>query len=118
MLFGLSRYQLVYAIALFWTITIFIGCSIPSNGLPDITGKDKLIHVAIFVPFGMLWRMLGRSWLWVLVVGTLYGILIEIWQGLMPIGREADVYDAIADTIGTILGIVVGWGVLKIIKLR
>ncbi|MDB5240646.1 MAG: hypothetical protein JWP57_1271 [Spirosoma sp.] len=102
----MNRSKLLYYAAIGWTLAIFIGCSLPGDGLSyEITNRDKLIHVSIFLIFGYLWRMLGYRAIVVLLAGAIYGYLIEVWQGVMPINRSYDLYDALADTIGTILGI-------------
>ena len=102
--------KLLYYAAIGWTVAIFIGCTIPGDGVPQaFTSRDKLTHIAIFLLFGLLWRWLGRSVWWVLLAGIGYGLLIEIWQGIMPINRSFDLYDALADTFGTSLGIGLVW---------
>ena len=60
--------------------------------------------------------MAGRSVKWVLLAGITYGLLIEIWQGVMPINRSFDLYDALADTVGTIIGIGLAWAMMKLLK--
>jgi VanZ family protein len=113
----MNRATLLYYAAIGWTITMFIGCSLPGEELPDMSGgRDKWLHIIIFVGFGLLWRLTGRSAWWVIIAGTLYGILIEIWQALMPLGRSGDVYDAIGDTVGTLIGVLLAWGVKKVIN--
>ena len=106
----MNRTKLLHYAALGWTLVMFIGCSIPGDGLPHaFTSRDKLLHVGIFLIFGFLWRWLGyRAWV-VLLAGASYGLLIEIWQGVMPINRSFDLYDALADTAGTALGIGLAW---------
>lgn len=106
----MNRTKLVYYAALGWTVVMFIGCSIPGSGLPSaLTNRDKLLHVGIFLIFGFLWHRVGyRAWA-VLLAGAAYGLLIEIWQGVMPINRSFDLYDALADTAGTALGIGLAW---------
>ncbi len=67
------------------------------------------MHVGIFLLFGSLWYWVGyRAWV-VLLAGAIYGLLIEIWQGVMPINRSFDLYDILADAVGTILGIGLAW---------
>lgn len=113
----MTRNQLLYYAAVGWTIVLFIGCSLPGNGLPDLSsGRDKWVHVEIFMLFGLLWRLNGRSVWWVLLAGTVYGILIELWQGIMPIGRSCDVYDAVADCVGVVMGIALAWVVTRLSK--
>lgn len=112
------RPQLLYYAALGWTLAIFIGCSMPSNGIPDLTNKDKWIHAGIFAGFGLLWRLTGRSSWWVIGAGIAYGYLIEVWQGLMTIiHRSYDLYDALADAAGTVVGVGVAILILRAVKL-
>ncbi len=78
---------------------------------PVLSWNDKLMHVAIFVPFSLLWRLSGRSLGWTLLAGLGYGILIEVIQGLFPgLHRSADVEDAVADFVGTVVGLALAWG--------
>lgn len=97
-------------LAIAWTIIILIGCTWPGSGVPhEMSTNDKLMHVVIFVPFSALWMLAGRGLLgrpaWVLLAGVLYGALIEIIQASLPIGRNGDVQDVIADSVGVIIGI-------------
>ena len=102
--------------AIGWTIAIFVGCALPSDRIGiDLSGRDKIIHAAIFLLFGFLWRLLGyRAW-HVLLAGFLYGFLLEIYQGVMPINRAFELADGLADTLGTLLGILLaeGWFTIK-----
>ncbi len=115
----MNRTKLLQYAALGWTLIMFIGCSIPGSGLPHaFTSRDKLLHVGIFLIFGFLWRRLGyRAWV-VLLAGAAYGMLIEIWQGVMPINRSFDLYDALADTAGTVLGIGLAWATRTVLAGR
>jgi len=113
----LNRYRIMQLLALGWSLAIFIGCSLPGNGIPDLTNKDKWIHAGVFVGFGLLWRLSGRSAGWVITAGIAYGYLIEVYQGVMPfIHRSYDLYDALADAVGTVLGVGLAWLVLKLMK--
>ena len=97
-------------LAIIWTIIVFIGCSWPGSGMPDMShGRDKWMHLAGFAPFGLLWSLAGRRTLWVMAAGFIFGLLIEVYQGLMPIDRSFDLFDALADTVGTGLGIAAFW---------
>lgn len=102
-------------LAISWTIILFIGCAIPGNEMPDLShGRDKWIHLVGFAPFGLLWCFSGRRQSWVLVAGLVFGLLIEIYQGVMPIGRSFDLLDALADTVGTALGIGLFMGIRRL----
>jgi VanZ family protein len=63
----------------------------------------------------LLWRLLGhRAWQ-VLLAGVLYGFFLEVYQGVMPINRSFEIADGLADTVGTVIGVLVaeGWFRLK-----
>ena len=69
---------------------------------------DKLYHIAAFVGYALLWQRAGARPRTIIATGLLFGVFIEVWQHLLPIGRTADPYDALADAIGLALGIWVG----------
>ncbi len=97
-------------LAIGWSIIIFIGCAMPGNELPDMShGTDKWVHFVGFAPIGLLWSLSGRTAVWTILFGAIFGMLIEIYQGVMPIGRSFDLFDALADTIGTLMGIGLFW---------
>jgi VanZ family protein len=106
----MNRTKLLYYAAIGWTVAIFIGCSIPGDGLPHaLTQSDKVMHLGIFLLFSILWRLAGYSSWRVIGAGIIYGMLIEVWQGVMPLNRSFDLYDALADTVGTLIGIGLVW---------
>lgn len=100
-------------LAISWTIIILIGCLTPHAELPGpiLTLNDKLMHVAIFVPFSLLWILSGFRLNSVLIAGCLFGALIELLQYVLPINRSADWIDLLADCIGTVVGagLVLAW---------
>jgi len=49
----------------------------------------------------------------IFVLLTAFGGLIEIAQGLDWIGRDADIYDLIADMVGIVIGLVTARLVLR-----
>jgi VanZ family protein len=98
---------------LFWAGLIFYLSSQPSIATPALfPGQDKLFHLIAFGILGLLTMgaqqtsregySARRVWLVVLAV-TLYGILDETHQYFVP-GRNADVFDALADALGALLG--------------
>lgn len=110
------RYQFP---AIGWALLIFIGSSIPAKYIPThkIFTYDKLIHLTLFLIFGVLvYRAVrpnreGESFRWVRVffsisVVILYGVLDEIHQGSVP-GRTLDIWDAAADSLGGILAAII-----------
>lgn len=73
----------------------------------DFPNSDKVLHAGAFLGivgwFGSLFEV--RRWRAVALCALLYGVLIEIAQGLMPFGRDADVMDVLADSFGIVLGL-------------
>ncbi len=101
--------------AIGWTIAIFIGCALPADRIGvDLSGRDKLIHTAIFLIFGILWRLLGYGFWRVLLAGLLYGFALEIYQGVMPINRSFELADGVADTVGTLIGVLLAEGAMRL----
>ncbi len=102
-------------------VAIFVLSSFPRLPTPDmgVDYGDKLQHAFAYAVFAILicralyfqetylfWRRNHLSLSFVL--GTLYGISDEIHQSFVP-GRMADVYDAVADGVGCIIGVCIFW---------
>ncbi len=82
----------------------------PSNGqnpigFLDWPGSDKLIHTLSFLIFSMTFCLSQRitSLLIVLLLGSGYGIILELIQIIVP-ERSFELLDWVADSTGTILG--------------
>jgi VanZ family protein len=78
------------------------------------SGFDKVAHVGIFGVFGILlaWGFAepgnaggARRLALVFFLGALGGALDEVHQIFVP-GRNADIWDAVADAIGTAAGLI------------
>lgn len=94
--------------AILWTVIIFVLCSYPSNHLPTIY-DDKTLHFIAFAGFTFFWFFHSSNpWL-IILMATLYGISIEFWQAILPksFHRGFDWYDAIADAVGGIIGMLI-----------
>lgn len=103
--------------ALFWTMLIFILCTIPSESLPEGQPNDKISHFIAFAGFTFFWFFQSSKYWLILLIAVLYGIGIEFWQGSLPeqFHRNFDWYDAMADGIGGIIGLVIYWIFNKLI---
>jgi VanZ family protein len=103
-----------WALAFGWAVFIFVLSSIPGQSMPQIAMLrfDKLDHAFVYAVLGGLCLLAIRR-TWVLskarliglaaLFAVLYGITDEFHQLFVP-GRNADVYDAIADGIGGLVG--------------
>ena len=109
--FFINHKGVTLALALCWTIGIFIGCSMPGRDLPSLNlfdHFDKLVHFTFFAVFFVLWFMYFHTkanigW-YVLGITILYGFGIEFYQLHFVAGRAFDVWDGIADSVGGLIG--------------
>ncbi|MBO6585309.1 MAG: VanZ family protein [Gracilimonas sp.] len=78
----------------------------------SLLGMDKLVHLIMFGAwtffFGLV-RFLKDKFklIPVFIVGTLFGLIVEVLQYLLPTGRSPEFMDFIADLSGTGLAILV-----------
>jgi VanZ like family len=91
--------------AIFWTVLIFVLCTLPSERLPP--NNDKISHFIAFAAFTFFWFFQSSNYSLILLIAAIYGITIEFWQGSLPqdFHRNFDWFDALADGIGGIIGL-------------
>lgn len=81
---------------------------IPAQKVPSVGVSDKVEHVSAYVLlaffFGALMARRDHKFLFLALLA--FGGAIEIAQGLMKLGREADLLDLVADVVGTVIGLV------------
>jgi VanZ family protein len=101
------------SIAILWTLLIFLGCFLPAREIPkvDVPLADKWVHFLLFGGFTFLW-LLARptrslaGYLTILALGIALGVLVEVLQGMLAfLGRASEWLDAVADSIGALLGV-------------
>lgn len=118
----LRRYpKWTLALAISWTILIFIGCSMPGKELPKLglfDHFDKLVHFTFFAVFFVLWYLSflssTRTAIIIISLAILYGFGIEFYQKHFVAGRSFDVWDGVADTLGALCG----WLMVKVVKIE
>jgi len=99
--------------AIVWTLLIFIACFTPARELPEVHVPliDKWAHFILFAGFAFLWlcahpRFNARTIVTMLVVSIALGACIEVLQGyFVSLGRSMEFMDAVADSIGAVIGI-------------
>ncbi len=100
----------IYTIGIFY----FSSQSVPDYLHPEFEYMDKLQHIVGYFFYGLIlssffiahFRSLPdrKKVIWVAICGTLYGVSDEIHQYFVP-GRQADIYDCLADMLGIILSL-------------
>jgi hypothetical protein len=119
-------------LAVLWTGGIVLALSLPTAsfaGVEPALGADKVVHALLFAGFGVLWMRAfsppTAGWTHVrdrggrlFLVGALFAGGSELYQQVLPLRRVADPYDALADVVGLLFGILlygvyVRWGTSK-----
>jgi VanZ family protein len=103
------RYRRLWlSIGVIMVLVVTTVCLVPGKELPTVGLSDKSEHL---IAFGALAFWFGsivvrRDLLWVGLAVVGFGGLIELAQGAMGLGREADWFDLLADTLGVVIGLV------------
>lgn len=103
------------SITLSYCLLIYIQSAHPSpENMPDIPHIDKLLHFAAYAVLAILFFRtfeslpVNSSLKVVMILGiissALYGITDEIHQHYVPY-RDADIWDGVADILGSIIGV-------------
>lgn len=111
-----SKVKISRKIALLWTIVVIIGSLLPSafvkiQALDSISGSDKFLHLSMYAVASFLWlaglkdesSKLNKYFVVVLILSSM-GLVIEVLQVLITVGRFFEWYDALANFAGTIFG--------------
>ena len=109
------------AVGITWAVIILVLCGIPGNEIPKLPflewmKPDKIVHLFMF---GILNYLLIKGFirqdsflilarlpvLYASIITILYGVLTEVLQATVFIGRTGDIRDAGADALGACCGI-------------
>lgn len=104
-------------IAIFWTIFIIVvsGLSkgtISSFNLDDLLSMDKLAHAFVYGMYVVLWGLAERRDVklsvtgWIFLTSVALGLLMEVLQATIFVGRYFEYYDIIANISGSIIGLI------------
>jgi VanZ family protein len=110
------KLQRAYVLAILWTIFIASSCLLPaaafrSFSFDTLLELDKIIHFVLYAVFILLWALAIRDIsmkqkITLLLIGVTYGILIEVLQSTMALGRSYDIGDIVSNTVGCIIGVI------------
>ena len=83
-------------------VVLFAPASQVPSGVPV---NDKVVHASLFAALAVTGGLAGLATR-VLAVGlVVYAGLSEVLQAVLPIHRDGDVHDALADTLGVLAGL-------------
>lgn len=108
MLVGLRHPRVWLAVGWLLVILAFIGSIVPLRDLPKAPlPSDKVQHVAAYALLALWFAgIYPRSRYLVIGIGLfVMGIFIEWAQGAMQLGRQSDLRDVVANSIGIVAGL-------------
>jgi len=109
--------------AVAWTLFITYACltaaaNVPKAAWLNIQHKDKIVHFTFYLVFTLLWVLdliktkrfsPKKARIVVFIIAVLFGIIIEICQGLFTKERSPDALDVLANTSGSATAILLLW---------
>lgn len=100
-------------LTLAWAVATLVGLGLPGEALPrqPVLGFDKVVHVGIFA-VGTVAALTGwpRRQVGALLALAAFAAFSEVWQAILPTGRQGDVWDVLAN----LAGIALGWYVYRV----
>ncbi len=109
------------ALYLFWPAVLLVAWGELTPNPPSLTAEfwDKSLHfTAYFGLAGMATVVLGarKRALWAILGLVLLGGALEILQGFT--GRDPDIYDEVANTLGAVVGGCSGWLLVSLLQAK
>lgn len=90
----LAAYAAAVAVLLYLTLA-------PSHDLPQVNVWDKAEHATAWLVLAGLGLILfPRRPVAIAAFSLGMGALVEVLQGVLPFGRDADIHDFLGDTVG------------------
>jgi VanZ family protein len=117
----LSEPKTLLLIGIIYTLLITTVLLIPSTEIPRIKVSfiDKIAHVLIHGCLSLIWlwyRFSGdkchislKNVFVVLFICFSYGVVIEVAQHLLTLTRSFDIFDIVANGLGSLLGLLSYW---------
>jgi VanZ family protein len=111
---SLSGHKTFFLAAFVYTILITVGSLVNTGSLPkiDYEVSDKTIHFFGYFFFLILWffysifRYQNTGYFKLLIViaciSLIYGIIIEVLQGVLTASRQPDIFDVLANGLGVL----------------
>lgn len=110
--------KFAFIIAIFYSIVLATVSLIKINNLPDagISFADKIFHFLAYSVLAFLWFNTFfftfklkkiKAIIYAATLSIIFGIIIEVLQGSITIYRQTDVYDAVANTFGVLITVLI-----------
>jgi hypothetical protein len=101
----------VFALLLGISLAMFLT---PGDDVPQGGPNDKLVHGLIFVALAVAGRWAGAPWLGLGIGLAAYAGVTEILQAVLPINRDGNVPDFLADVVGIGVGLLLSFSAVRL----
>lgn len=114
-LFCLKNRQLIKILLVLTTLVTLLLTMLPPDKLGEssVYDYDKLGHFLIFFGWTLLYGLFmfekkrtETKFILIFVAGCIFGITIEVLQGVLPIDRNMDLMDALTDIFASFIAMV------------
>ncbi|MEZ4798106.1 MAG: VanZ family protein [Flavobacteriaceae bacterium] len=107
--------KILLVIALLYTIALAVLSLLSSGNLPDleVDYADKVAHLIAYGVLYFVWQItldaykIPKAILIASGFAITYGIILEVLQGTLTVGRTLDMYDVLANCIGVVIILIV-----------
>lgn len=115
LLYSIPQWLRITLSLVYLTIVAFLSL-LPPKDFPDIPlfpGADKVVHTCMYLGLTWLacWSMhaeVKRVWYYLIILFSIsWGVVMEIFQYIMHIGRSFDLYDIAGNSLGTLIGVLI-----------
>jgi len=111
----ISKIAVCYTLVLiFFSLTPNPDFGFPKFQLFEI---DKLVHFIMYFSLTILWYFAAENFFnsnfKLLLFALLFGLVLEIFQHILPFGRYFDLADLLANSLGVIFGIIILYCIKK-----
>jgi len=105
----------VFALLLGISLAMFLT---PGDGVPEGGPDDKLTHLLIFTSLAVAGRWAQAPPVPLGVGLVAYALVTEVLQAVLPIDRNGDPRDLLADVTGILLGLFLSWVAVRVGRAR
>ncbi len=105
----------VFALLLGISLAMFLT---PGDGVPEGGPDDKLTHLLIFMSLAVAGRWAQAPPVALGLGLAAYALVTEVLQAVLPIDRNGDPRDLLADATGILLGLFLSWVAVRVGRAR
>jgi VanZ family protein len=106
----------VFIITIFYSLALACVCLIPLKKLPDlgVSFADKIYHASTYFILAFLWyntlvlhfnTSKTKAIIYTSLISIIFGIIIEVLQGVFTTTRHADIFDVLANSLGVLFAV-------------